>query len=83
MYDITLLLKYCGHTRIELFDFQFSSSQTVPPTIPAGGDLKSLVHRSFLNVDMDKDGFIEYYEFDTLIIVADKDSKYKDEWTTV
>ena len=82
MDDIALLLKYSIHTRTELFDFQFSFSQTVPPTIPAGGDLKSLVHRSFLNVDMDKDGFIEYYEFDTLIIVADKDSKYN-EWTTV
>lgn len=50
-------------------------SQTVLPTIPSGAVLASLVHRSFLNVDMDKDGFIEYYEFDTLIIVADKDSK--------
>ena len=44
--------------------------------MPSDAQLKPLVHRSFVKVDNDNDTFIEYYEFDTLIIVADADSKY-------
>ncbi|XP_045200789.1 uncharacterized protein LOC123554594 isoform X2 [Mercenaria mercenaria] len=43
------------------------------PHIPTGAVLEKLVNESFKNVDSDKDGLIEPYEFDTLIIVADSD----------
>ena len=55
--------------------FRRSTQPPAKPTLPSGSELASLVHRSFMNVDMDNDTFIEYYEFDTLIIVADKDSE--------
>ncbi|XP_060552315.1 uncharacterized protein LOC132713682 [Ruditapes philippinarum] len=41
--------------------------------LPSGAVLDRLVNESFKNVDSDQDGLIEPYEFDTLIIVADKD----------
>ena len=56
--------------------------QTAGPTIPPPSQLKNLVNRTFVNVDQDKDGFIEYYEFDTMIIVADTNSKYQD-WSII
>jgi hypothetical protein len=44
--------------------------------LPSGAVLDKLVNESFKNVDSDHDGLIEPYEFDTLIIVADKDGKH-------
>ncbi|KAH3797261.1 uncharacterized protein LOC127838582 [Dreissena polymorpha] len=44
------------------------------PGLPSGGDLNRIVRESFKNVDSDHDGFIERYEFDTLVIVADTDN---------
>jgi Ca2+-binding EF-hand superfamily protein len=43
--------------------------------LPSGAVLDRLVNESFKNVDSDQDGLIEPYEFDTLIIVADKDGE--------
>ena len=43
--------------------------------IPTGAALDKIIDGSFKNFDSDHDNFIERYEFDTLIIVADSDSK--------
>ncbi|KAL4219272.1 hypothetical protein ACF0H5_021854 [Mactra antiquata] len=63
-----------------LFAIAGSSYSATTPATPGGGHLPSgpeldhLMTASFNNVDSDQDGFIEYYEFDTLIIVADTDN---------
>ncbi|XP_060552312.1 uncharacterized protein LOC132713680 [Ruditapes philippinarum] len=42
--------------------------------IPTGAALDKIIDGSFKNFDNDHDNFIERYEFDTLIIVADSDN---------
>ena len=45
------------------------------PGLPSGAELDRIVQGSFNNVDSNNDGVIERSEFDTLVIVADADSK--------
>lgn len=43
--------------------------------LPSGPVLEKIVQGSFKNVDSNNNGFIERFEFDTLVIVADADSE--------
>ncbi|XP_053381238.1 uncharacterized protein LOC123554625 isoform X2 [Mercenaria mercenaria] len=51
-----------------------SASTTTSPSIPTGSAFNKIMDGSFKNVDRDTDGIIERYEFDNLVIIADKDN---------